>query len=163
MRVYISNKFVSFGGDSTVKDENGNNIYFVNGKFLSPLHVKWVCDMQKHKLFKVRKEFKWNASDNKAFIYDESKTKIATVRRIRFSGRKFTVEGYRDEISIEFVDRHTGTITRNGKIIGRIDRTYEHAVKQFLFSKDSFCLEAEDEKDIPFLIALVIALDILTD
>ena len=163
MKVFIANKFVSFGGDSTVKNENGENIYFVNGKFLSPLHVKWVCDMQKNKLYKVRKEFKWNAHDHKAFIYDESKTKIATVKRIRFSSKKFVVEGYRDEISIEFTNRSMATITRNGKVIGRIDRTYEHVVRQFLFSKDSFCLEAEDEKDIPFLIALVIALDILTD
>ena len=162
MRVYISNKFVSFGGDSTVKDENGNKIYFVNGKFLSPLHVKWVCDMKRHKLYKVRNKFKWNVRDFRAFIYDESKTKIATVKRPFLNKQKFTVEGYRDEILIEFAGS-MATIKRNGNIIGTVTRTFEHAVRQILLSKDSFCLEAYDEKDLPFLIALVIAMDNLTD
>lgn len=40
MRVIIKNKFFSVGGSSSVKDENGQDVFFVKGRALSPTHVK---------------------------------------------------------------------------------------------------------------------------
>ena len=58
------------------------------------------------------------------------------------------------EIQGRFFHR-TSQILRNGQVAGTI-------TNEFFTIKDSFCLEAE-EKDIPFLTALVIAFDNLTD
>lgn len=72
------------------------------------------------------------------------------------SGKRFVVEGYEDSIVIDgdFFSL-TSTIVRNGQPIGTINR-------QITLFKDAFSLEAE-EADMPFLVALVIAIDNIID
>ncbi len=155
MKVYIKNKLISLRGSSTVKNENEEDVFFVKGRFLSPTHVKFVCDKSGKKLYKVRNKW-FNFFNYRAYVYDENKTKIARVRHPLFSGKKFVVEGYKDEILIkgDFFSFQS-TITRNGQEIGTITRQIDLLV-------DSFCLEA-DESEMPFLIALVIAIDNILD
>ena len=73
-----------------------------------------------------------------------------------FSGKKFVVEGYKDEILIDgdFFSPQA-TITRNGKPVGTINR-------KMSVVNDTFALEAA-ETDMPFMIALVIAIDNIYD
>lgn len=156
MKVFIKNKFFSIGGASSVKNERGEDVYFVKGRAFSPTRVKHVCDKSGKKLYKVRNKF-MNFLSHRAYIYDATtKTKIARVKHPFFGMKKFVVEGYKDEILIdgEFFSLRS-TIVRNGKPIGVIDR-------ELTIFKDAFCLDA-DEADIPFLIALVIAIDVITD
>lgn len=83
--------------------------------------------------------------------------KIATVKDKYFTVKnEFFVEGYKDEIKIDgkFFSFHS-KILRNGEVMGTIDR-------KFTIVKDAFMLEANEE-DIPFLIALVIAMDNICD
>ncbi len=154
MKVIIKNKFFSLGGSSSVKDENGEEVFFVKGRLFSPTHVKWVCDKNKNKLFKVRNKW-FNFINERAYVY-EGNTKVAKVKHPFLSGKKFVVEGYKDEILIDgdFFSL-TSTITRNGKPIGTINR-------QITIVNDAFSLEAE-EADMPFMIALVIAIDNIWD
>ena len=154
MKVVIKNKFFSLGGGSSVKNENGEDVFFVKGRFLSPTHVKWVCDKEKNKLFKVRNKW-FNFISERAYVYDDT-TKVAVVKHPAFSGKKFVVEGYKDEILIdgEFFSRES-RITRNGQPIGTITR-------ELTLVNDTFTLTAE-EADMPFMIALVIALDNIVD
>lgn len=154
MRVIIKNKFFSLGGSSSVKNDKGEDVFFVKGRFLSPTHVKWVCDKNKNKLFKVRNKW-FNFIGHKAYIY-EGKTKVAKVKHPPFSGKKFIIEGYKDEILIngDFFSPQA-SITKNGKVVGTINR-------EFAVVNDTFALEAE-ENDMPFMIALVIAIDNIFD
>lgn len=154
MKVVIKNKFFSLGGSSSVKNENGEDVFFVKGRSLSPTHVKWVCDKEKHKLYKVRNKW-FNFINERAYVY-EGKTKVAKVKHPLFSGKKFVVEGYKEEILIngDFFSAQS-TITRNGNPVGTINR-------EFAVVNDTFTLEAE-EKDMPFMIALVIAIDNILD
>lgn len=154
MRVIIKNKFFSVGGSSTVKDENGNDAFFVKGRMFSPTHVKWVCDLEGNKLFKVRNRwFNWFA--HKAYVY-EGKTKVAKVKHPMFSVKKFIVEGYADEILIngDFFSLKS-SIMKNGEVAGVINR-------EITIVNDAFSLDASDE-EMPFMIALVIAIDNITD
>lgn len=154
MKVIIKNKLLSLRGSSSVKDENGKDVFYVKGRFLSPTRVKWVCDKDKNKLFKVRNKW-FNFINEKAYVY-EGKTKIARVKHPLFSGKKFVVEGYKDEIMIggDFLSLKS-TIVKNGETVGTINR-------EFLTLTDTFTLEA-DEADMPFMIALVIAIDNIVD
>ncbi len=156
MKVYIKNKIFSLGGASKVLDENKNPIFKVKGKIFSITRVKKICDLEGKLLYKVRnKWFNWFI--HKAYIYDANKNKIATVKDRWFNVKQeYFIEGYKDEIKIEgkFFSL-TCNILRNGEIIGTIRR------KLFAWT-DSFELEANEE-DIPFLIALVIAIDNITD
>lgn len=154
MKVTIKNNFLSLRGSSSVKNEKGEDIFFVKGKFLSPTSVKWVCDKNKNKLFKVRNKW-FNFINERVYIY-EGNNKIAQVKHPPFSGKKFILEGYKDEILVNgdfFSFKYN--ITRNGKPVGTITR-------EFTMVNDTFTLEAEEE-DIPFMIALVIAIDNIYD
>ena len=156
MKVYIKNKFWSLGGGSTVVDENKNPVFQVKGKVFSITRKKYLCDMEGNKLFKIRnKWFNWFI--HKAYIYDSNNNKIATVKDKWFNYKQdYFVTGYKDEIKIDgkFFSLTT-QILRNGEVVGTIRR-------QINLILDSFELEASEE-DMPFMIALVNAIDNITD
>ena len=154
MRVFIKNKLFSVRGNSSVQDETGKNVFFVRGKLFSPTHVKFVCGPNKEKLYKVRNKW-FNFFAHRAYVYDASGEKIARVKHPPF-GKRFVIEGYQDEIYIdgEFFSRRS-TIMRGGEPIGTIDR-------EFTVVADAFSLEGAEE-DMPFLVALVIAIDNIYD
>ena len=156
MKVYIKNKFWSIGGGSKVLDENKQPVFQVKGRPFSITRVKYVCDKDGKRLYKVRN--KWiNWFIHKAYIYDANKTKIATVKDKWFNVKQeYFIMGYKDEIKVE--GKFFGLscqILRNGEVIGKITR-------KIAIINDAFELEANEE-DIPFLIALVIAIDNITD
>ena len=156
MKVYIKNKFWSIGRGSSVVTENKEDVFKVKGRAFSITRVKYVCDLEGNRLFKVRnKWFNWFI--HKAYIYDSNKHKIATVKDKWFNVKQeYFVMGYKDEIKIQgkFFGLTT-QILKNGEVIGTIRR-------QITFINDAFELEA-NEQDMPFLIALVIAIDNITD
>ncbi len=160
MKVYVKNKLISFGDGSAVVDETGAPAFQVKGRVFSPTRVKFVCDMAGNRLYKVRN--KWlNFFVHKAYIYDAGNNKIATVKDKFFTMRsQFFVVGYQHEIKVEGkLFSATSAILRDGQPMGTLRRMFEGART---FFADSFELEA-DERDIPFLIALVIAIDNIVD
>lgn len=156
MKVYIKNKFWSIGGGSSVVNENKEDVFKVKGRVFSITRVKYVCDKEGNRLFKIRNRW-FNWFIHKAYIYDANKNKIATVKDKWFNVKQeYFVMGYKDEIKIQgkFFGLTT-QILKNGEVIGTIRR-------QITFINDAFELDAAEE-DIPFLIALVIAIDNITD
>ena len=156
MKVFIKNKFFSLGGDSEIKNENGEAIYYVKGSVFSFRRTKQLTDKTGKVLFTIKnKLFNWFI--HKAYIYDANNQKIATVRDKFLSfKREYFVENYKDEIKLEggFFSL-TSSILANGEKIGEIQRKLDLFV-------DSFSLEA-DEENIEFLTALVIAIDNIID
>ncbi len=156
MKVYIKNKFFSIGGSSSVVDENKNPVYKVKGRIFSITKVKKIYDLQGNLLYKIRnKWFNWFV--HKAYIYDANKNKIATVKDKWFNiNQEYFILGYKDEIKIQgkFFSL-TCKIVKNDEIVGTIRR-------QLLSWTDSFELDAKDE-ELPFLVALVIAIDNIVD
>lgn len=150
MKVFIKNKLLSLRGSSRVVNERSEDVYVVKGKLFSITSKKFICDLSGNVLYRVRNKF-FNLILPSIYVYDADKNKLARIKR-KFFSKTFIVEGYKDEISIEgeFFS-FTSTILRNGAPIGTISR-------QLTVIADSFSLEA-DEKDMPFLIALVIAID----
>lgn len=156
MKVYIKNKFWSWGGGSSVVNENKEPVFQVKGKVFSITRKKYLCDLDGNRLYTIRnKWFNWFI--HKAFIYDSDNNKIATVKDKWFNvNQEYFVMGYKDEIKIQgkFFGLTT-QILKNGEVIGTIRR-------QITFINDAFELDAAEE-DIPFLIALVIAIDNICD
>lgn len=156
MKVYIKNKLFSIGGASSVINENKEDVYKVKGRAFSITRVKWVCDLNGNKLFKIRNKW-FNFFVHKAFIYDNNNEKIATVKDKFFNVKNdYFILGNKDEIKIDgkFFSL-SANILKNGELFGTIRR-------KITFIADAFELEA-DEKDLPFLIAIVIAIDNITD
>ena len=94
MKVYIKNKIFSWGGGSSVLDENKNPIFQVKGKVFSITRKKFLCDAEGNRLYTIRN--KWlNFFVHKAYIYDREKNKIATVKDKFFTARQqYFVTGY---------------------------------------------------------------------
>ncbi len=156
MKVYIKNRVFSLGQGSSVVDENKNALFDVKGRAISITRKKFLYDANGQLLYSIRN--KWiNFFVHKAYIYDASGSKIATVKDKWFNvNQEYFVMGYKDEIKIQgkFFGL-TSQILRNGNVIGTVRR-------QITFIADAFELEA-DERDIPFLIALIVALDNIHD
>ena len=106
-------------------DENKQPIYKVKGRVFSITRVKYVCDLEGKKLFKVRnKWFNWFV--HRAYIYDANKNKIATVKDKWFNvNQEYFIQGYKDEIKIngKFFGL-SSQILRNGEVIGTIKRQF---------------------------------------
>lgn len=156
MKVYVKNKFMSLGGSSSVLNEQKEPVLRVKGKVFSITHKKRIKDLNNNLLFVVRNKY-WNFTKHKAFIYDNNKNKIATVVSNWVNlNNEYTVEEYTDEIKIQgnFFSSQC-EILKNGEVVGTIRR-------QMAMFTDAFELEANEE-DIPFLVALVIAIDNIVD
>lgn len=156
MKVYIKNKLVSLGGSSTVVDVQQNPVFQVKGRIISPTRKKILCDKDGNRLYSIRNRF-INIFIHKAFIYDKDGNRVATVKDKWLNlHNEYFILGTQDEYKIEgkFFSL-TSQILKNGVVAGIIRR-------QITFFVDAFELDA-GESEMPFMIALVIALDNICD
>lgn len=160
MKVYIKNKIVSLGGSSTVKDASGKDIYKVQGRALSLTRVKKICDMDDNVLYKVRNRW-FNFFIHSSFIYDaQTKKRIVKVKNRFFKpGFDIISDGTEMRVDGKWFST-TATIVRDNVPVGYIRREFANAA-DVLF-RDSFEFEGPDD-EMPFLIALVIAIDNIVD
>jgi uncharacterized protein YxjI len=155
MKVFVKNKLTSLRGSSQVLDENKNPVFKVVGKFFSITHKKRVMDMDNNLLYIVRNKF-WKFLMPSSYVMTSDGEKVCKVKKKFNLQNNFVVTGYKDEITID--GSFWGLemkIMRNGQQIGTLRRN-------LTIIADSFELEG-DEKDIPFLVALVIAIDNIFD
>ena len=156
MKVFIKNKLISWGGSSTVLNENEDPIFNVKGKIFTFTKKKKIYDMQGNLLYVVRNRF-WNFFADKVFVFDANGERVATIKKNKWSFNvNYEILDTADEMSIDgkFFSLHS-SIMKNGQPVATISR-------EFTLVRDAFTLEA-DEKDIPFFTALVIAFDNLKD
>lgn len=155
MKIYVKNKVMSLARGSSVLNEDKQPAFQVKGKTFSITRKKKIKDLSGQLLYSVRNKW-FNFFVHRAYVYDQNKKKIATVKSKFFQVRQFIVLGYQDEIKIDgdFFSL-TSQILRNGEVIGTIRR-------QFTVVADAFEIEA-DEKEMPFILALVIAIDNICD
>lgn len=156
MKVFIKNKYFTFGGSSYVTDDAGRQIFKVKGKVFSFRRKKFIYDMDGNLLYRVQNRF-FNFFVHHAYVFDANGEKLCTVKDRFFNIHKeYFILGTQDHYKIDgrFASLDS-RITRNGEIIAFIHR-------DFNILRDSFQLEAKPE-DIPFLTALLIAVDNICD
>ena len=159
MKLIIRNKWFSpFKQSSYVRDETDTkDLYQIEGKFWTLTSKKFVKDLNGDIKYMVRNKF-WKIFIHRAFVFDAEGNKICTVRRKFWSlhDRYFI-----DDCSLgnmEVMGNILGfdyNITIDGKQIGHVTRK--------ISLRDSFILDASDEYEPEFLIAIVIAIDNISD
>ena len=156
MELAIRNKWVSLGGSSTVQDLQGNDVLFVKGKVFSFTRKKFVNDLNGNNLFVVRNKF-WRLFQRKAFVENPQGEIIATVRRKIFSlhDHYFITSSLGDLQIRGNILQFDYRILHDGKEIGHIARRFS--------LRDSFVLTIDDKYDYATFVALVIAIDLITD
>lgn len=157
MKLFVNNKTLSFGGNSVVTNEQGETVYNVKGKWVifSPTHKKRIYDANKNLLFKVRTKF-INIWKPKAYIFNANGERIAKIKPANLT-TEYYVEGYKDEI----------TLVKNGALkfdysVVKNEEPFARIYSEFSVVNDKYVIEANEE-DMPFLVALVIALDNIKD
>lgn len=154
MKLIVKNKLVSWGGSSTVKDENGQDVFKVKGKAFSPTNKKFIKNLDGKTLYTVRNKW-FNFFTHSSFIYDANKHKIAKVKNRSFK-TGYDVIGYSDEISLEGWSVTGFSVLKNGTKIGEVKCN-------LLDVRDNFTLTIDDEQNPAFLVALIIAIDNIND
>ena len=156
MKLYVKNKLGSIGGSSKVLNENNEPAYKVKGKIFSITRKKRICDLDGNVLYRVRNKY-WHFFLKSAFIYDADGEKIVTVKRKLRLKSDYSVQGTQDEIKIDgTIFGWNFKVIKNGEIIGTIKRNFTVFV-------DAFEIDVDNPDDAPFMIALVIAIDNITD
>ena len=156
MQVSIRNKWISFKESSEVKDVNEQDVLHVEGKFFSITRKKFVQDLDKKTLYMVRNKF-WIFLAKKAMIFDPEGNQVAFIKRKIFSfNDHYVINSKQGNIEIKGnilgFDYH---IYLNGESVGHISRK--------ISLRDSFLLDLKDGLDLSFFVALVIAIDNITD
>lgn len=156
MELLIRNKWISLGGSSTVKDINENDVFFVKGKFFSFTSKKFLEDLEHNTKYIIRNKF-WRLFQRKAFVQNANGEIIATVRRKIFSlhDHYFITSSLGDLQIRGNIFQYNYQIILNDKEIGHIARRVS--------LRDSFVLTLDDEYDPATFVALVIAIDNITD
>lgn len=157
MEYIIRNKWITLRGSSYVRDINENDLYKVQGKFWTFTRKKFLRTLDDKDIYVIRNKF-WTFFHHRAFVLEpDQKTIAATVTKKIFTLHdKYLITSKYGEIEIKGnilgFDYH---IALNGKEIAHIARK--------ISLRDSFVLDIDDGVDNEFFIALVIAIDNITD
>ena len=156
MDLAIRNKWITLRGSSVVKDLNENDVYKVQGKFFTFTRKKFIKTLDGETKYIVRNKF-WRLFTYRAFVLDEKGEQVAHLRRKIFSFHdRFFIDSKFGQLEIKgnilCFDYH---IMLEGKEIGHVARK--------ISLRDSFVLDIQDDQELPFFVALVIAIDNITD
>ncbi len=156
MQLSIKNKWISIGGSSVVQDVDGNDVLKVKGKVFSFTSKKFITDLNDNVKYIVRNKF-WRLFAYKAFVLDPEENTVATIRRKVFSlhDRYFITSNLGEMEIIGNILQFNYKIILNGKEVGHVARK--------ISLRDSFVLTIDDDVDATLIVALVIAIDNITD
>ena len=161
MRVFIENLWSLVSENSEVRNENFEPIFTVKGRdFFSISKKKSIYGRDGALLYTVRNNL-LDLLFYRVNVTDADGKRVATVKKSVFDlSKKYKILNTEQQITVE------GSIFEKGIYIMRNGQEIAHVtVNSSVFSltrSDSYSLDA-DEKDIPFLTALVIAIDNLRD
>ena len=156
MKLKIKNKWISLGGSSVVQDLNGNDVLKVKGKVFTFTSKKFVTDLEDNVKYVVRRQF-FYLFRRKARIYDANNNQVALVsRKVLSLHDRYFVESSLGNLEIMGnIFQFNYQILLDGKEIGHIARK--------ISLRDSFVLTIDDNFDYNLFVALVIAIDNITD
>ena len=157
MQLAIRNKWISFRGSSIVRDMNEKDVLQVRGRFWTFTRKKYVQTMDGEVKYIVRNKF-WTFFVHKAFVLEkDGKTRKAYIRRKfwSFHDRYFIKSDLGDLEICGNILLYNYRILLNGKEVGHVSRK--------ISLRDSYVLTIDDNLDYYFFVALVIAIDNITD
>ncbi|MBQ7351668.1 MAG: LURP-one-related family protein [Clostridia bacterium] len=157
MRLLVENKLISIGGGSVVKDEEGQVVYTIKGKWLSPTKKKIIKDAQGNKLFVVRNKW-FNFLHHTAYIFNAEGESVGQIRKNKYSiTNSFGAENFSEDYKI------LGKFFSRKLDISRNDKEYAVLTMEWSWFVDKYSIETNAVEDMPLLVAMVIAIDNVKD
>lgn len=153
MKLYIKQKVFSFRDRFTVKDEYGEDKYYVEGEILSLGKKLRIYDMDGNELAFVRERL---LAFMPKFTIEINGSEIAEIiKRFTFLRPKYYVDGLGWDVEGDFFS-HNYDITDGNKTIVSIH-------KQFMAWGDTFEIDVQKDNDEIIALAVVLAIDAVMD
>lgn len=156
MRYIMRERILSWGDDFTIRNENGDDVYYVDGKVLSFGDKLSFKDAQGHevalidqKLIAIAPQYEIVRGGRTVAVV---KKQLFTLFRARFT---IDVHGPDDlEAKGDFID-HEYTFERGGRAVARVSK------KWFSFS-DTYGIDIDDREDDVLILASAVVIDLVS-
>ncbi len=153
MKLYLKQKVFSWKDQGTVKDENGNDIYYIEGKILSIGKQLTVRDSSQREVAFIKQKV---LSFLPRFFVEINGEQVAEiVKKISFLKQKYVINGPDWDVEGDFF-AHDYSITDGVKTVASIH-------KKWMTWGDTFEIDIDREKDEVLILALVLAIDAVMD
>ena len=153
MKLYMQQKFFSWKDRAWIKDANGEERYFVEGKVFSFGKKLRIMDTHERELAFVHE--KVMSLMPRFFVQIDGKDVVCIHKKFTFLKPKYVVEGLGWDVQGEFL-AHDYTIYDNGRVIVTIH-------KKWMSWGDAFELDVADGTDEVLALAVVLAIDAVMD
>ncbi len=153
MKLYIKEKVFSWGDKFTVKDEAGEDRYFVEGEVFTWGKKLHVYDRHGREVAFIRQKFTWMFP---TYILEVGGREVATIRR-EFSlfTPKYTVEGQNWTVDGSFWEHEYGIYDGNRQVAA--------ISKEWMTWGDSYQLDIANAADEIMALAVVLTIDCVTE
>ena len=158
VNLFSSGSKLPFSSISFVCDLNENKVLEVKGKIFTFTRKKYLNTLEGETKYIIRNKF-WRLFAYKALVLDPNNEVVASIRRKIFS--------FHDRYFVE--SDKFGSLELKGNILGFDYHIYLNGdevghISRKISLRDSFVLSIDDSKiDYMFVVALVIAIDNITD
>lgn len=153
MKLYIKQKIFSFKDKFSVMDENGNQLYYVEGEFFSLSKKLHIFDSLMNEVGFIQQKL-WTFLP-KFLVYVNGGEVAEIVKEFTFLKPKYTVRGLGWEVRGSIWE-HDYEILFNEAPIVRIHKVW-------MSWGDSFEIEIADSEDTTIALAVVLAIDAVMD
>ena len=148
-QLYIKQKVFSLSGKFSVKDEQENEVYFVEGSFLRIPKTFSITDSARKEVALITKK---TFSFLPTFFVEVSGQETVTIKKhFSFLKSRYSIDAVGMEVRGNWWDMNF-EVDQNGEVIGSVRK------KWFTWG-DSYQLQIENEETEPLLVALVVAID----
>ena len=153
MKLYIKQKVFSLKERFTVKNANGEDVYFVEGKLVSIGQKKTLTDAAGNELATIRQKV---LAIMPKFIVEMDGKEVAWIKKkFTVMKPKYVVEGLDWNVEGDFF-AHDYTILEQGNVIASIH-------KKWMAWGDTFELDISDSADEVMALAVILAIDAVMD
>ncbi|MEK3934675.1 LURP-one-related family protein [Sporosarcina sp. FSL W7-1349] len=148
-QLYIKQKVFSLSGKFSVKDEQENEVYFVEGSFLQIPKTFSITDSARKEVAVITKK---TFSFLPTFFVEVSGQETVTIKKhFSFLKSRYSIDAVDMEVRGNWWDMNF-EVYQNGEVIGSVRK------KWFTWG-DSYQLQIENEETEPLLVSLVVAID----
>ena len=148
-KLFIKQKVLSLSGKFTVKDQNENDVYFVEGGFLQIPKTYSVKDTARNEVALITK--KVFSFLPKFFVEVDGQEVLTIKKEFSFFKARYTVDAVGIEINGNWWDMQF-EVRQHGEVIGNVS-------KEWFTWGDSYKVEVLKEDMEKILIAIVVAID----
>ena len=153
MKLYIKQKVFSLKERFTVKNANGEDVYFVEGKLVSIGQKKTLTDAAGNEIATIRQKV---LAIMPKFIVEMDGKEVAWIKKkFTVMKPKYVVEGLDWDVEGDFF-AHDYTILEQGNVIASIH-------KKWMAWGDTFELDISDNADEVMALAVILAIDAVMD